>query len=389
MKLVPLTYSFRSLWVRRSATLLTVFSIGATVAMLASVLALQQGFQTLYTDTGREDVFVLMRPGSNSEGLSAFPRSTVNVLLKNLDEVALDDTGRPLSSAESFLAVRLHKRNGGGETNVPIRGVQPRSFDLAADSWELIEGRRFEPGTDQVIVGRKLADRIENCGVGDVLSLNTTPFEVVGVFDGEGPEASEIWGDVDRIMNALERGAFNRVIVKLKPDTDVEAFRDRMAVHSQQPATVQTEREYLSGQSGFISALLFIIAAVLGAVMGVAAIFTSVNTMLSALVARTKEVGILLSIGYRPVAIFIAFMIEATLLGLVGGVVGCFLALPVNGVETGTSNMQTFTEVGFAFQLSPGVLGTAVIFAMVLGLIGGGWPALKAARLKPTDALRR
>ena len=389
MKLVPLSYSFRSLWVRRSATLLTVFSIGATVAMLASVLALQQGFETLYTETGREDVHILMRPGSTSEGLAAFPRSTVNILLKNLDEVAVDDKGRPLAAAESFLAVRLNKLGGAGETNVPIRGVQPRSFDLAASSWKLVDGRRFDPGTDQVIVGRKLVERIEHCRIGEVLEVNTTPFEVVGIFDGDGPESSEIWGDVERIMNALERSAFNRVIVKLKPGTDIEAFRDRMAVHAQQPATVQTEREYLAGQSGLISALLLLIAGILGFVMGLAAVFTSVNTMLSALVARTKEVGILLSIGYRPAAVFLAFMFEATLLGLVGGLIGCVLAIPVNGIETGTSNMQTFTEVAFAFKLSPGVLGTAVIFAVALGLVGGAWPALKASRLKPTDALRR
>ena len=389
MKLVPLSYSLRSLWVRRSATLLTVFSIGATVAMLASVLALQEGFQLLYMETGREDVYVLMRPGSSSEGLSAFPRSTINVLLNNLEEVALDEQGRPLASAESFLAVRLNKLGGGGETNVPIRGVQPRSFDLVDDDWKIVEGRRFDPGTDQVIIGRKLVERIENCRIGDVLAINTSPFEVVGIFDGPGPESSEIWGDCERIMDALERAPFNRVVAKLKPGTDLEAFRERMQAHAQQPATIQSERAYLAGQTGFISGLLFMVGGILGLVMGIAAIFTAINTMLSALVARTKEVGILLSIGYRPLAIFVAFMIEATLLGLVGGLIGCVLAFPVNGVETGTSNMETFTEVAFAFKLSPSVLMTAVIFALVLGFIGGAWPAFKASRLNPTDALRR
>ena len=162
-----------------------------------------------------------------------------------------------------------------------------------------------------------------------------------------------------------------------------------MSVHPQQPATVMTERAYLNKQKGTLSLLLFIVGGFIGVVMGVAAIFTAVNTMLSALAARTKEIGILLSIGYRPLAVFISFLFEATLLGLLGGVIGCILAIPVNGIETGTSNFDTFTEVAFAFRLTPQVLVTAVIFALILGVLGGAWPAFKAARLVPTDALRR
>ncbi len=389
MKLVPLSYSLRSLWVRRSATLLTVFSIGATVAMLASILALQQGFQTLFSDSGRDDLYVFMRPGSGSEGLSAFPRSTINVLLKDLPEIAVDESGRPMASAESFLAVRMFKVGGAGETNVPIRGVQQRSLDLVNESWKIVEGRKFEPGMDQIIVGKKLVSRIESCGMGEVLMINTTPFEVVGVFDSDGPEASEIWGDIDRIMDALERAAFNRVIAQLAPGVDLEAFRERMSNHPQQPATIQTQRDYLTAQTGAVSGLLYMVGGVLGFVMGIAAIFTAINTMLSALAARTKEIGILLAIGYRPFAIFVSFLFEATLLGLIGGLIGCVIALPVNGIETGTSNFNTFTEVAFAFRLTPFVLGFAVFFATVLGLVGGTWPAFKASRLQPTDALRR
>lgn len=389
MKLVPISYSLRSIWVRRSATLLTVFSIGATVAMLAGVLALQQGFETLFVDSGRDDLYVFLRPGSGSEGLSGFPRSEMNVLIKSLDEIAEGEDGRPLASAESFLAVRLFKTGGTGETNVPIRGVQQRSLDLVSDEWSIVEGRSFDPGTDEIIVGSKLTNRIENCKMGETLMINTTPFKVVGVFDGPGPEASEIWGDVDRIMDALQRAAFNRVIAKLDPGTDIEEFRNKMSQHPQQPASITTEREYLTKQKGTLSVLLYFVGGFIGLVMGIAAIFTAVNTMLSALAARTKEIGILLSIGYRPFSVFLAFLFEATLLGLIGGVIGCILAIPVNGIETGTSNFDTFTEVAFAFRLTPQVLVTAVIFALLLGLLGGAWPAFKAARMQPTEALRR
>ena len=388
MKFVPVSYNLRSLWVRRSATFLTIVSIGATVAVLASVLALQQGFATLFQESGREDVYVFLRPGSGSEGLSGLPRAGINVLTKSLVEIEKDDKGVPLASAESFLAVRLFKI-GGGETNVPIRGVQPRSFDLLNDSWKIVEGRKFDPGQDQIIVGRKLVERIENCRLGDVLQLNTNPFEVVGIFDGDGPETSEIWGDIDRIMDALQRPVFSRVVAKLEPGTDIEEFREKMREHPQQTATVQSEREYLTKQTTALSGLLIGLGVFLATVMGSAAVFTAINTMLSALAARTKEIGILLSIGYRPMSVFLSFLLESTLLGLLGGLAGCLFALPVNGVETGTSNFDTFTEVAFAFRLTPEVLVTAVTFALILGLLGGAWPAFRASRLRPTEALRR
>lgn len=389
MKLVPISYNLRSLWVRRSATLFTVLSIGATVAVIAGVLALQQGFQTLFEGSGRKDVHVFLRPGAGSEGLSGISREGVNILTKNLVEVERDENGQPMASGESFLAVRLHRKNGSGETNVPIRGVQPRSFDLLSDSWRIIEGRRFDPGSDQIIVGQKLVDRIENCEVGDVLVLNTTPFEVVGIFTGDGPETSEIWGDIDRMMAALERPVFNRVVAKLKPGTDLELFKEQMLEHPQQTAKVLSEREYLSNQTVALSVLLLGLGAFLGLIMGTAAVFTAVNTMLAALAARTKEIGILLSIGYRPKAVFLSFIFESVVLGLLGGLVGCLLAIPIHGIETGTSNFATFTEVAFAFRLTPTVLITAVVFALLLGIVGGAWPAFKASRLQPTEALRR
>lgn len=389
MKLVPLSYNVRGLWVRRASTFLTVLSIGATVAILAGVLALQQGFSSLFSESGREDVYIFLRRGSGSEGLSGISRNGMNVITKNLVEIARDEDGQPLAAAESFLGVRLQKTGGAGETNVPIRGVQPESFELLGDAFRMVEGERFQPGTDQIIVGEKLVARIENCRLGDVLMLNTTPFEVVGVFAGGGPESSEIWIDIDRMMEALERPVFNRVVARLAPGTDLEAFREKMLEHPQQTATVQSEREYLAAQSGALTGLLGFMAFFLGSIMGTAAVFTAINTMLSALAARTKEIGILISIGYRPLAVFLSFLLEAVLLGLIGGVIGCLIVLPLNGIETGASNFDTFTEVAFAFRFTPAVLLTAVIFAMLLGLVGGAWPAFKASRLRPTEALRR
>jgi len=310
------------------------------------------------------------------------------VLIKSLSEVRENASSLPMASLESYLAVRRFK-NDGGETNVPIRGVQPMTFEIMGDDLTLSEGRRFDPGTDEVIVGRSLVDRIRGCRLEDVIVLNTTPFRVVGIFEHEGPYASEIWGDVERMAAALERPAYNRVIALLKPRVDLEKLAARLENHPEVPAKVLTEREYLSNQIAGFTIALSVLATVLALIMGAAAVFTATNTMLAAIGARTHEIGILLSIGFRPFAIFLSFLLEALALGLLGGVIGCLMVLPLNGARTGTTNPQSFTEVAFAFRVTPTVMVQVVIFALLLGLVGGMWPAWRAARMQPTRAPRR
>ena len=386
-RLVPLSYNLRSLLVRRSATFLTVFSIAATVAVLSGVLALQQGFQTLFTETGRDDVVVFLRPGATSEGESGIRREQVDVLKKALPEIALDAEGVPLAGAETYLAVRLVKIDG-GETNVPIRGVQSQSARVYGDDFRILEGEMFRQGQDELIVGEKIMARIRDAQIGEVLQLNTTPFRVVGSFALDGPYSSEIWGDVERLMAALERPVFQRVVARIKPGVDVEEFAERMVEHPQVPTRVLTEAAYLRAQTSVLSAILLSLGALLGVVLGTAAVFTATNTMLAALAARTHEIGILLATGFRPVPIFLSFMFEALVLGLLGGILGALAVVPLSGIETGTTNSNTFTEVAFAFRVTPTVLVTAITFAVVLGLLAGAWPAWRAARMRPIDALR-
>jgi ABC-type lipoprotein release transport system permease subunit len=385
--LVPISYNLRSLFVRRGSTILTVIGIGATVAVVTGVLALVRGFETLFERGGHDDVAVFLRPGSPSEGESVFRRDLALSLVKKTPEIALGADGQPLASIECYLAVRREKV-GGGETNVPIRGTQQATFEIFPEI-EIVAGRAFAPGADEMIVGRRLVDRIAGCALGDVIELNTTPFRVVGIFEYDGPFNSEIWGDLDRMMEALERPFPNRVVAKLRAGADVGAMAARMEDDKEVPANAQTERAYLASMTRQLSSALLVLADLLGVIMGIAAVFTATNTMLAALSARTHEIGILLSVGFKPVPIFLSFLLEAVLLGLCGGVIGCLMALPLNGVETGTTNWATFTEVAFAFQVTPDVLLRAVLFSLMLGLVGGAWPALRAARMKPTEALRR
>jgi len=387
-RFVPLSYNVRSLTVRSASTLLTILGIAATVATVAGVVALQQGFASLYASSGREDLAVILRPGSTSEGLSGFRREGALKIAKSRPEFALDESGQPLASLECFLAVRLNRVEG-GETNVPLRGVQPATFRIRKDEIRIVEGRNLTPGTDEVIVGKSITGRIANCRVGDVLTVNVTPFQVVGVFESEGTFDSEIWGDYDRMAAALERFGPNRVLAQLTPDADIEALDEALRADPDSPAAALTEREYLASLTDMLSGVLIFLGGFLGVIMGIAAVFTATNTMLSAIAGRTHEIGILLASGFRPFPIFLSFLFEATLLGLAGGVVGALLVLPLNGIETGTTNWETFTEVAFAFRITPMVLATAICFSLVLGVLGGAWPAWRAARMKPTEALRR
>jgi putative ABC transport system permease protein len=386
--LVPISYNLRSLFVRKAATVLTALGIGATVAVVAGVIALQQGFATLYADSGRADVAVILRPGAPSEGMSGFARDEALNLAKSLPGVALDEHGQPLASMECYLAVRRHRLDG-GETNVALRGVQPETFAIRGDDLRVIEGRRFQPGTDEVIVGKRLVDRIQDCQVGEVIQLNVTPFRVVGVFEHEGPSESEIWGDLDRMLAALDRFGPNRVIAQLAPETDVDELKQFFAGHREFGAEAKLEPEYLASQTEQFSGVLIFLGAFLGLIMGIAAIFTATNTMLAALASRTHEIGVLLAMGFRPFPIFLSFLFETLLLGLLGGLVGCLLVLPIDGIRTATVNWMTFTDVAFAFRITPAVLATAVLFSLLLGLVGGALPAWRAARMRPTEALGR
>ncbi|MCR9247209.1 MAG: ABC transporter permease [bacterium] len=388
MALVPLSYNYRSLIARSGNTWLTVLSIAATVAVLAGVLSLKAGFEEMFTGKGRDDMVIMLRPGATSEGESGFDRDRAQIALKEIPEFAVDETGKPIASGENYLASLL-KRLDGGETNIPLRGVMQATFQVHGDNFRIAEGRNFTPGTDEIIVGRAVSERIQNAKVGDVLEINVTPFRVVGVFESTGAYTTEIWGDVDRLQAALETQHYSRIIAKLKPDADVEALKARLAEDQRIPAKILTEREYLDSQTGALSGLLIFIGTFLSLIMGVAAVFTGINAMLSAIASRTNEIGILLATGFRPGAIFFAFLLEASLLGLLGGIVGVILVLPLNGMQTGTTNFATFTEVSFAFQTTPGTMLTAVIFAIALGVVGGAWPALRAARMTPTQALRR
>ena len=387
MKL-PLVYTFRNVTVRRSSAMLTAFGIAMTVAVFAGVLSLNAGFEQLYKPRGDSNVAIYMRPGAASEGESAVPRDQTEILIKERPEIERDKDGQPLAAAELFLAVYMDKLDG-GMTNTPLRGIRPASIALQGDRLKLVEGRWLNFGSNEIVVGKPLVTRMKNCRVGDTLHINMTPFQVVGVFEHPGAEGGEVWGDVDRFLDALDRTLFSRVVARLKPGTDIAALSKQLEHDERVPVQVMSETEYLSKQTEFSGEMLSFLAVLLSIIMGAAAVLGSINTMLASVAARTHEVGVLRAIGYSRFSIFFTFLFESALIGLIGGVLGLLIALPFNGLETGMANWNTFTDVSFAFRLTPELAAKSFILAFALGLIGGTLPALRAASLRPVDAFRQ
>jgi putative ABC transport system permease protein len=388
LKLLPLAYPLRSLRVRWTSSLYSAIGIALSVAVFSAILSLRVGFQEAFSETGRDDVAIYLRPGATSEGESGIRKEQVELLRKSRPEIASDAEGVPLAAGESYLALNLERLDG-GTTNVPIRGIEPASLKIHGKDLTIVEGRPIWFGADEVMVGRPLGSRIKNCRLGDTLQINYGLFRVVGIFDHGGAYTSEIWADADRLAGAIKREVRQRVMAQMKPGVSIEAVATELESDKQTPMKVLGERAYFASQTGALGGTLLVLGLLIGGIMGIAAMLGATNTMLASVGSRTREVGILLSLGFGRLAIFLSFLLESALIGLSGAVVGLLLVVPLNGIETGTTNFQTFTEASFAFRITPGLLLDATIFAVVLGLIGGAAPAWKAARLLPTQALRR
>ncbi len=389
MTRIPLRYNLRSLTVRLSGTLLSVVSIGLSVGVLVLVLSLARGFELSLVDTGSPENLVVLRRGATSEGESGMQREEFRAL-RALPGIAVGADGAPLASAELYAAMNLDKA-GGGSANFPLRGVMLASFAIR-DSARIVEGRRFTPGTREVVVGRALLGRIAGCRLGSALELQGQPWPVVGVIDsGGGAYDSEIWCDVEIFMQELDRPVYGLASARAdttRPD-GAERLIATLEADPRLQVKVQREPDYFAKQAGLLGDTLRFVAYVIAGVMAVGAAFGTSVTLLASLARRTHEVGTLLAIGFRPLGVLVGFLIEAVTLGLAGGVLGVLIALPVNGIATGTMNWGTFTEQAFAFRVTGDVVAAAITFSTLVGVISGLVPAWKASRLPPAAALRR
>jgi putative ABC transport system permease protein len=385
---LPLSYNVRNVRVRWQVTLLAIVGIAMVVAVFAVLLSMSEGFKAALRSTGRPDNAMIVQRGSASELTSGVPLDDRNRIVVD-ERVARGSDGQPLAAWDWVIVVSLPKTTDGQPTNVTLRAVTPRAFEVRGGI-EVTEGRKFTPGLDEVMVGRKLLDRIQGMHIGGSVKYQQKHFQIVGIFESSGGAfESEIWGDYDTLGAVFQRGSgSNSLVVRMKNAADIPDLDRFIRAQPHMQLQAVSERKYYEDQAGPLASILRNLASFVAFIMGVGAVFGAMNTMYAIVAARTREIGTLRALGFSRSAILVSFMIESVFLALVGGVVGCLLAFPMNGFSTGTGQTQSFSEIAFAFRITPEIVVTGLVFALVMGIIGGLLPALRGARLPITAALR-
>lgn len=385
---LPLAYNVRNVRIRWQVTLLAVFGVALVVAVFAVLMSMSEGFAAALRTTGRPDNAMIVQRGSGSELTSAVPLADRNMIVVD-DRVARDASGQPLASWEWVIVIGLPKLTDGMPANVTLRAVTPRAFDVRGGI-TIVEGRSFTPGLDEVIVGRKLTSRIRGLEIGSEVPYQQKRFKIVGLFESTGGAfESEIWGDFDTFGAIFQRGAgSNSLVVRMKDPATIPDLDRWIRAQPQMQLQALSERKYYEEQAGPLARTLRGLATFVAVVMGIGAVFGAINTMYAIVSARTREIGTLRALGFSRRSILVSFLIESVILAAVGGAIGCLLAFPMNGFSTGTGQTQSFSEIAFAFRITPGIVMTGMAFAVLMGVLGGLLPALRAARMPITTALR-
>lgn len=385
---IPLAYNVRNVIQRPVATLTTALGVALTVTIFIGALALAAGFRAALVSTGSNDNAIALRKGADSEISSGVSREAVSVIRAN-PGVAAGPDGRPLATADLVVVTNKDRRGQAGSSNLTVRGVDPSGVGVRGDV-TIVAGRMFAPGADEVVVGRRIAPRFANCAVGDRIRFQQRDFTVVGHFEAGGAAfESEIWGDAAVLGPALGRdNVFQTVTFRMRDPASFEALRRELESDPRLQVQLKRERDFYAEQSETFTALITGIGVFITAIMAVGAVFGAANTMFAAVGARTREIATLLVLGFRPGAIMVSFVAESVLISLAGGLLGCLFALPINGITTSTTNFSSFSELAFAFQVTPGALVAGLVFSFLMGLLGGFFPALRAARQPLAAALR-
>ncbi len=380
--------NLRNLPQRVASSVVAVIGVAAVVLVFAAVLSMAKGFERTMVAAGSEDTAIIMRSGSTSELNSGL--SNEQVLIVGEAPGVLRDGDRAVMSAELYVIVDLKKRTSKTDANVPFRGVQAGAFDVRRDV-RLVEGRMFEEGRNEIIVGRSAQQEFLGLETGSAIRFGQSEWRVVGVFEAGGSVSeSELWTDVRVLQGAYRRGnSFQSVRVKLQ---DADSLAQLQAVLEADPridADVMTEREYYSAQAEPLSQFIRTIGYPLTVLMGIGAVFGALNSMYSSVSVRGKEIATLRALGFGPFPVLVSTIVESTLLALVGGLIGGAIAyLVFNGFQVSTLNGASFSQVVFDFAVTPDLLLDGLEAALIIGVVGGFFPAVRAARLPVAQALR-
>jgi putative ABC transport system permease protein len=384
---IPLSYVARNLWTRRLTTALTAGGLALVVFVFATVLMLDAGLKQTLVGTGEDDNVVAIRKGAETEIQSGVTRQQANVI-ETHPAVAVGPDSRPLLSKETVVLISLRKTGAAKPSNVIIRGVSPTGLALRPQV-KLASGRLFSPGAAEIIVGGAIARGFENTRVGDQLHFAQREWTVVGTFDAGGSGFdSEIWGDVDLLMQAFRRTAFSSVVFRLADRDRLDQLRADTDADPRLTSELKRERTFYSDQSRALSTFINVLGLTLTTVFSIGAMLGAMITMYAAVANRVNEIGTLRALGFRRASVLAAFLAEALLLGLVGGFAGLAAGALMQFASFSTTNFQTFADLSFRFVLTPGIAAKTLAFSLVMGLIGGFLPALRAARLEIVDALR-
>ncbi len=385
---LPITYNIRNLRERWKTTLLAIGGIALVVAVFISLAAMAAGFRIALAATGSDDNGIVVQRGSGSELTSWMNRQNANTVMMD-SRVARGSDGQPLAACDVVVITGKPRRTDGEMTNITVRGVQQRAFEVRRGI-KIIEGRNFQPGLNEIIVGKRAADRIRDFDLGKDVWMQKRNWKIVGIFTADGSSfESEIWGDFDVMNTAFQRGGGCESLTLRLTNKDVLSQFDKdLRANPQMQVQMDSELKYYADQAGPVAKALMGLAAFVAVVMGIGAVFGAMNTMYGIVASRTREVGTLRALGFSRLSILLAFLLESVMLALAGGVLGCALAIPMNGFTGATGNTASFAELAFAFRVTPSILMAGIIFAGVMGFLGGLLPAMRAARLPITTALR-
>jgi putative ABC transport system permease protein len=388
MSLIPFAYTLESLRVRWASAIVAVLGIAGTVAVFIAMLALAHGFETALVATGLPENAIVRRAGATSEMDSSLEVDQVRAIE---DSAMVAHAGaRALTSPEVVVIANLPLAEGGGEANVQVRGLSAAALEVHTNV-HVVEGRFFAAGLPELVVGSNAVKAYKGLGIGSEVYLGGVRWRVVGILAAGGSSVdSEVWGDADVLGGAYQRpkGVYQSLALRLERGQGVEKLRDALSKDPRLKVQVDGEVEYYRKESRGLTQLITTLGQLVAVVMGVGAVFGALNTMYSAVAERSREIATLRAIGFSVAAVIVCFLIESLVIAFGGGLLGCALALPVNGLTTGTVNWQTFSHLAFAFQVTPPLLAGGVAFALVMGVVGGVPPALRAARLPVAAALR-
>lgn len=385
---IPLIYNVRSVRARWTSTIVAVLGIAGTVGVFVAMLSLAHGFKATLVASGSADNALVMRAGSPSEMMGGVTLDSVNVI-KDAPGVARDANG-PLVTQEVVGVIPVPLISTGTDANVQVRGVSPNVLEIRKFT-KIVQGRTFAPGVSELIVGRNATRTYSGLTLNNVVNFAGGRWTVVGIFDAGGSSFdSEVWCDSHILNEIMKRPAniFQSVTVHLQSPDSFQNLKDSLTSDPRLNVDVIREVDYYAKQSRTMTTLITVLGGLVAAIMAIGAVFGALNTMYSAVSERGREIATMRAVGFRGSSVVFSFLIEALLIALVGGAIGCLAVLPLNGLTTSTMNFQTFSNLAFAFKITAQLLVQGVLFALVMGVVGGLLPAIRAAVQPVATALR-